>query len=233
MNTLMGVLSRERGKERKKILTLLIPVILILIAPLAYFAYTAWIRENKTIIQSDSIDWKSLYSKVGESVYLVLIKTTKGPQTTYRRCGTAWSVAPGKLATNAHVANIWNEKEPGDEMIVRRYGRIVNISSLAGLVRKPHMIHYATSKAAVIAFTRSCSEAFAPYNIRVNCVAPGCIDTDMARQADPALVSQIVAGTPLGRIGTVDDVAAVVRFLLSDESDFITGQTLPVCGGRV
>jgi 3-oxoacyl-[acyl-carrier protein] reductase len=120
-----------------------------------------------------------------------------------------------------------------DEMIARRYGRIVNISSLAGLVRKPHMIHYATSKAAVIAFTRSCSEAFAPYNIRVNCVAPGCIDTDMARQADPALVVQIVAGTPLGRIGTVDDVAAAVRFLLSDESDFITGQTLPVCGGRV
>ncbi len=120
-----------------------------------------------------------------------------------------------------------------DEMIARRFGRIVNISSLAGLVRKPNMIHYATSKAAVIAFTRSCSEAFAPYNIRVNCVAPGCIDTDMVRQADPALVAQIVAGTPLGRIGTVDDVAAAVRFLLSDESDFITGQTLPVCGGRV
>src|SRR5690349_15588491 len=66
-----------------------------------------------------------------------------------------------------------------DEMIVRRFGRIVNISSLAGLVKKPQMIHYATSKAAVIAFTRSCAEAFAPFNVRVNCVAPGLIETDI------------------------------------------------------
>lgn len=141
MNTLMGVLSSERGKERKRILTLVIPIMLILIAPLAYFAYTAWIRENKTIIQSDSIDWKSLYSRVGESVYLVLIKTTKGPQTTYRRCGTAWSVAPGKLATNAHVADIWNEKEAGDEMIVRRVSQKGDEKQVIDLRIKSMMLH--------------------------------------------------------------------------------------------
>lgn len=122
MNTLMGVLSSERGKERKRLLSLLIPIILILIAPLAYFAYTAWIRPptSTTILQGESIDWKSLYAKVGKSVYLVMIKSAVGPQTTYRRCGTAWSVAPGKLATNAHVAEIWNEMKQGEEMIARR-----------------------------------------------------------------------------------------------------------------
>lgn len=120
-----------------------------------------------------------------------------------------------------------------DEMIARRYGRIVNISSLAGLVKKKDMIHYATSKAAVIAFTRSCAEAFAPYNVRVNCVAPGLTETDMARSADPDLVAQLIAATPLGRIGQPADIAAAVRFLLSDEASFITAQTLSVCGGRV
>ncbi|HUY37095.1 MAG TPA: 3-oxoacyl-ACP reductase FabG [Pirellulales bacterium] len=120
-----------------------------------------------------------------------------------------------------------------DEMIARRFGRIVNISSLAGLVKKPRMIHYATSKAAVIALTRSCAEAFAPFNVRVNCVAPGLIETDITRAADPKLVEQLIAVTPLGRIGQAGEIAATVRFLLCEESSFITGQTIAVCGGRV
>lgn len=124
----------------------------------------------------------------------------------------------------------WAVKE---EMISRKFGRIVNISSLAGLVKKPRMIHYATSKAAVIAFTRSCSEAFAPHNIRVNCVAPGLIETDITHAADQTLVRQIIEATPLGRIGHVEEIAEVVRFLLAEESSFITGQTISACGGRV
>jgi 3-oxoacyl-[acyl-carrier protein] reductase len=120
-----------------------------------------------------------------------------------------------------------------DTMIARRFGRIVNISSLAGLIKKKDMIHYATSKAAVIAFTRHCAEAFAPYNVRVNCVAPGVTETDMARNADPKLIEQLVAITPLGRMGQPEEIAAVVRFLLSEESSFITGQTISVCGGRI
>jgi 3-oxoacyl-[acyl-carrier protein] reductase len=120
-----------------------------------------------------------------------------------------------------------------DEMIARRFGRIVNISSLAGLVKKKDLIHYATAKAAVISFTRHCSEAFASHNIRVNCVAPGLTDTELARAADPELLAQLIAVTPLGRIGQPEEIAAVVRFLLSDESSFITGQTIAACGGRV
>lgn len=120
-----------------------------------------------------------------------------------------------------------------DDMLARGYGRIVNISSLAGFVKKPDMIHYAAAKATVIAFTRSCAEAFAPRQVRVNCVAPGLTETDISRQADPALVARLIQATPLGRIGQPEDIARAVRFLLGDESNFITGQTLPVCGGRV
>ena len=90
-----------------------------------------------------------------------------------------------------------------------------------------------TSKAAVISFTRHCAEAFAPHNVRVNCVAPGLTDTELARTANPGLVAQLIAATPLGRMARPEEIAAVVRFLLSEESSFITGQTISACGGRV
>ena len=119
-----------------------------------------------------------------------------------------------------------------DEMIARRFGRIVNVASLAGLVKKKDMIHYATAKAAVIAFTRHCAEAFAPHNVRVNCLAPGLTETELSKTANPGLVDKLIGITPMGRIGQPEEMAAVVRFLLSDESSFITGQTLAACGGR-
>lgn len=119
-----------------------------------------------------------------------------------------------------------------DEMIARNYGRIVNVASLAGLVKKKDMIHYATAKAAVIAFTRHCAEAFAPHNVRVNCVAPGLTETELSKTANPGLVDKLIGITPMGRIAQPEEMASVVRFLLSDESSFITGQTLAACGGR-
>ncbi len=119
-----------------------------------------------------------------------------------------------------------------DEMIAREYGRIVNISSLAGLKIKSRMIGYATTKSALISFTRHCAEAFAPYNIRVNCVAPGLTNTELARSANPNLVEHLISITPMGRIGQPKEVASVVKFLLSDDSSFVTGQTVPACGGR-
>ena len=119
-----------------------------------------------------------------------------------------------------------------DEMIAREYGRIVNISSLAGLRIKSRMISYATTKSALISFTRHCAEAFAAYNIRVNCVAPGLTNTELARSANPDLVDHLISITPMGRIGEPEEIASVVKFLLSDDSSFVTGQTLPACGGR-
>jgi 3-oxoacyl-[acyl-carrier protein] reductase len=118
-----------------------------------------------------------------------------------------------------------------DEMIARGYGRIVNISSLAAVILKPEMIDYATTKAAVIAFTRHCAAAFAP-QIRVNCVAPGLTDTEMAQSANPDLVQRLIDVTPLKRMADPSEIAATVRFLLSEESSFITGQTIVACGGR-
>lgn len=119
-----------------------------------------------------------------------------------------------------------------DEMIARKFGRIVNISSLAAVILKPEMIDYATTKAAVIAFTRHTAVALAPHNIRINCVAPGLINTELAQAANPDLVQRLIEATPLGRIGDPSEIASTVRFLLSEESSFITGQTIVACGGR-
>src|SRR5262245_65268535 len=118
-------------------------------------------------------------------------------------------------------------------MIERRFGRIVTLSSVAALRPRKMQIHYASAKAGVIAFTRHCAEAFAPHNVRVNCVAPGLTDTELSRAANGDLVAQLIAATPMGRMARPEEIAAVVRFLLSEESSFITGQTISACGGRV
>lgn len=120
-----------------------------------------------------------------------------------------------------------------DEMIRRRFGRIVTLSSAAALRPRKMQIHYAAAKAGVVAFTRCCAEAFAPHNVRINCVAPGLIDTDMAQLLTPEMRKTVVEQTPLGRLGAADEIAGVIRFLLSDDSSFITGDTLDASGGRV
>jgi 3-oxoacyl-[acyl-carrier protein] reductase len=120
-----------------------------------------------------------------------------------------------------------------DEMIRRRFGRIVTISSVAALRPRKRQIHYASAKAGVIAFTRCCAEAFAPYNVRINGVAPGLTETEMAHVLSDKMIEDVVAGTPIGRIGRPEEIAAVIRFLLSEESSFMTGHTLSVSGGRV
>jgi 3-oxoacyl-[acyl-carrier protein] reductase len=120
-----------------------------------------------------------------------------------------------------------------DEMIARNFGRIVLISSVAALRPRKMQIHYASAKAGVIALTRCCGEAFAPYNVRVNCVAPGLIETEMAQVLSEESMKRIVADTPLGRIGQASEIASVIHFLLSEESSFMTGETLSASGGRV
>jgi len=119
-----------------------------------------------------------------------------------------------------------------DEMIERGFGRIVNIASIAGIVLKKRMIHYATSKAALINFTRHCAEAFAPHNVRVNCVAPGLTKTELAESANPGSVEKLISITPMGRMAESSEMASVVKFLLSEDSSFVTGQTVASCGGR-
>ncbi len=120
-----------------------------------------------------------------------------------------------------------------DEMIERGFGRIVTLASIAGLRPRPRLPHYAASKAAVISMTQSFSEAWAPHNVRINCIAPGLINTEMARDLPRESWEQCIAGTPMGRVGEADEIANLVRFLVSEESSFMTGQTLAASGGRV
>jgi 3-oxoacyl-[acyl-carrier protein] reductase len=120
-----------------------------------------------------------------------------------------------------------------DAMIARNFGRIVLVSSVAALRPRKMQIHYASSKAGVIALTRCCGEAFAPHNVRINCVAPGLIETEMAHVIAEETMKRIVAETPLGRIGQPEEIAAIIRFLLSEDSSFMTGETISASGGRV
>ena len=123
-------------------------------------------------------------------------------------------------------------KEVLPGMIKRKFGRIVCISSVAGLGMRPNMITYGTSKAAVIALVRNLAAAVAPH-VRINSVAPGLIETDMIQSLDKKVRKTMVETTPLQRIGKPKDIANTVCYLLSDKSDFTTGQTLVTDGGRV
>ncbi len=119
-----------------------------------------------------------------------------------------------------------------DEMLERQRGSIVVISSVAALRPRGKQIHYACSKAGVIALARCCSEAFAPH-VRINCIAPGVIDTEMAKVLDEKTTAAILNGTPLHRLGRPEEIAELACFLLSDRSSFMTGQTVVASGGRV
>ena len=118
-----------------------------------------------------------------------------------------------------------------DGMIARQFGRIVNVASIAGLHPRPTLIDYATSKTALISFTSHCAAAFGPH-VRVNCVAPGLVATDMSAVAPREVIEEIVTATHLRRQGEPAEIASVVRFLLSDAAAFVTGQTLAADGGR-
>lgn len=118
-----------------------------------------------------------------------------------------------------------------DGMLARDFGRIVCISSVAGLRARGRMITYSASKAAVIALARSCAEAFGP-SIRVNCVAPGLIETDMGMSMGTAAVQHVAEEAFLKRIGRPEEIAETVLFLLSERSSFTTGQTYVADGGR-
>lgn len=118
-------------------------------------------------------------------------------------------------------------------MIERRYGRIVNVSSISALRARPMSIAYAVSKAGMVALTKGLSEALASFNIRINAVAPGLIESDILDGVDQDKLDAIIGATPMQRIGQPDEIANLVHFLASDESSFMTGQTIVASGGRV
>ncbi|TNC62892.1 SDR family NAD(P)-dependent oxidoreductase [Rubellimicrobium roseum] len=117
----------------------------------------------------------------------------------------------------------------------QKYGRIVNIASIGGKHGAPEQAHYSASKAAVMGFSRVLAQEVGPLGITVNCVCPGIIYTDMGRVNldDPEVRSAWQAKTAMARIGTPEDVVGPVAFFASDDSAFVTGQTLNVDGGIV
>jgi 3-oxoacyl-[acyl-carrier protein] reductase len=118
-------------------------------------------------------------------------------------------------------------------MMRRKAGSIVVLASIVGEVGSAGQTAYAASKAAVAAVARSAAKELGPRGIRVNAVAPGLIQTDMISHLPADLVQRRIADTSLRRLGTTDDVARAIRFLLSDDAAFITGQVLGVDGGLV
>jgi len=120
-------------------------------------------------------------------------------------------------------------------MIPRRSGAIITIASTAGQRGEPGYSHYAASKGALLAFTKSLAAELAPHGIRVNAVSPGWVLTDMTRQvfADPAQRAEALRPIPLGRPGTPEEIAGPVAFLASDLASFIYGEVLCVNGGAV
>ncbi|HEX9755657.1 MAG TPA: 3-oxoacyl-[acyl-carrier-protein] reductase [Gemmatimonadales bacterium] len=116
-------------------------------------------------------------------------------------------------------------------MMKRRGGRIINITSVVGLLGNKGQANYAASKAGLIGLTKAVAKEYASRNILVNCVAPGYIETDMTAALPADVTAALLGAIPLGRLGQPDEVAAAVLFLASDLARYITGQVLVVDGG--
>ncbi len=119
------------------------------------------------------------------------------------------------------------------DMISKKRGRIINISSMWGITGGSCEVHYSASKAAVIGFTKALAKELGPSGICVNCIAPGVIETDMNKHLSKEDMKSLCDETPLERIGKPSDVAKTALFLAGDDASFITGQVINVDGGMV
>jgi len=119
------------------------------------------------------------------------------------------------------------------KMIPQRKGKIVNISSISGILGTSGQANYAATKGGMISFTKSLARELGPFNIHVNAVAPGLIESEVVSKMPKEKVEAILKSSSLGRIGKPEEVAKVVLFLVSEHSDYITGQTIVVDGGII
>ena len=119
------------------------------------------------------------------------------------------------------------------QMMRKKYGRIINITSIVGLQGNPGQSNYAASKAGLIGFSQSIAKEVASRGITVNCIAPGWIETEMTNDIPQDIKEDIIKNIPIGKTGSAEDIANTALFLASKESKYITGQTITVDGGRV
>jgi len=136
------------------------------------------------------------------------------------------------LVINTNLKGAFNcTKAAIRPMMRQRRGRIVNITSVAGLAGNPGQANYSAAKAGLVGFTKAVAKEVGSRNITVNAVAPGYIPTDLTASLPQELVEKVIEMTPLGRAGSSEEIASAVAFLVSDEASFITGVVLRVDGG--
>jgi len=119
-----------------------------------------------------------------------------------------------------------------DGMVARKFGRIVNIGSINGQAGQYGQVNYAAAKSGIHGFTKALAQEGAAFNVTVNAIAPGYIDTDMVRAVPPEVLEKIISRIPVKRLGRVDDIARGVAFLTADDAEFITGSTMSINGGQ-
>jgi NAD(P)-dependent dehydrogenase (short-subunit alcohol dehydrogenase family) len=142
-----------------------------------------------------------------------------------------WDRVVGVILRGTYLCS----RRVGQWMVSRKTGKIVNISSVAGIAGSPTLTSYGAAKAGVINLTRALAVDWGKYNINVNCIAPGVIDTPLTQRTFARWLTpeQITEPIPLGRMGEADEVAKAALFLVSDDAGYITGVTLPVDGGKL
>lgn len=133
---------------------------------------------------------------------------------------------------NTNLSSVFNvTKAVIRPMLKNRYGRIIHVSSVVGIIGNPGQANYAATKAGVLGFSRSIAKEFGAKGITSNAVAPGFIDTDMIESLPEEYIDNIIADVPLKRLGQPEDVSSLVAFLASDLAGYITGEVIAVDGG--